>query len=219
MENTLPKHKKNTEIALYLIVVLILFSFVETFGVLLNYQKIDFLRKTLLEEFIPFQELSLHHKIQSYITSFKALLYISSIILFLIWFQKAYSNIIVQNQPNKKSNLAIWSWFIPVYNLFKPVQIMFEIWNQSTQKTITSSANVFQRNGKIIITTWWFLYLITNFFGRLFIHIHANSTQKDLGIQRLQWMQFIDFIQLIEAILLMVIIINIQKMDQNHMKR
>ena len=53
-------------------------------------------------------------------------------------------------------------YFIPIANLFKPYEVMKEIWQVSHKdRAVTLS----------IVGWWWALWLIINFFGRLAIKI------------------------------------------------
>jgi len=54
-------------------------------------------------------------------------------IFFIMWFRRAYYNL--TQIPNSKVNYtegwAAGAWFVPILNLFRPVEIMNEIWRET----------------------------------------------------------------------------------------
>lgn len=50
-------------------------------------------------------------------------------LLFIVWFHRAYRNLARYGyRLRHRPTIAIWSWLIPVGNLFAPKQIANEIW-------------------------------------------------------------------------------------------
>jgi len=84
--------------------------------------------------------------------------FIICIVRFIKWFRRAYFNIEAAglNIDNSES-AAAWSWFIPIYNLFAPYQIMKEVWVK-TQKAYTE--NIKPVNN--LITMWWGTWVVSN---------------------------------------------------------
>lgn len=84
--------------------------------------------------------------------------FIICMVRFIKWFRRAYFNIEAAglNIDNSES-AAAWSWFIPIYNLFAPYQIMKEVWVK-TQKTYTE--NIKPVNN--LIGMWWGTWVITS---------------------------------------------------------
>ena len=57
------------------------------------------------------------------------MVYIICIVRFIKWFRSAYFNIEAAGlNIDKSESTAAWSWFVPIYNLFAPYQIMKEVW-------------------------------------------------------------------------------------------
>ncbi|MGC9341310.1 MAG: DUF4328 domain-containing protein [Bacteroidales bacterium] len=81
---------------------------------------------------------------------------------------------------NNSSSSAIWSWFIPVLNLFQPYQIVrenFETWKNLAfgKKNISS----------VIVSWWWFFFIFTiaaDFFGIGILEgIQSSNLEKYSG--------------------------------------
>ena len=66
------------------------------------------------------------------VTSFFSLFGLASGLLFLIWSHRAYRNIQrVGGQTHFTTKWAVWAWLIPGLNLFRPKQVLDEIWRAS----------------------------------------------------------------------------------------
>ena len=89
-----------------------------------------------------------------------------SAITFIMWFRRAYYNL--HQRVNSLAHSEGWAagcWFVPIVNLYRPYQIMKELY--------VETKNFFSRKGlseKINYTTdyvgwWWALWIITNIIG------------------------------------------------------
>ncbi|MCD8518588.1 MAG: DUF4328 domain-containing protein [Flavobacterium sp.] len=72
------------------------------------------------------------------------IIFIVSVVVFLNWFRRAYGNLIRLNtmRIDHNENMAVWAWFIPFINLYRPVQIMNEI-SHKTQRTVKNKRIIF----------------------------------------------------------------------------
>jgi len=90
------------------------------------------------------------------------LLIILAAIFFILWFRRAYYNLhaVAPGQASFGEGWAAGAWFVPILNLFRPYQIMKEIWEGSQRAmphrfpSIASSA---------IVGNWWALWIISRF--------------------------------------------------------
>ena len=89
-----------------------------------------------------------------------------SAITFIMWFRRAYYNL--HQRVNYLSHSEGWAagcWFVPIVNLYRPYQIMKELY--------VETKNFFSRKGlseKINYTTdyvgwWWTLWIISGIIG------------------------------------------------------
>lgn len=119
--------------------------------------------------------------------------YIISTITFLQWFNRAYSNL-----NNRISGClytkgwSIGSWFVPIISLFRPYQIMKELYVKTDR--------ILKKRGKIdnttsidlrIIELWWGLWIVSHYIGQYIlrttfraetIDAYINGTLGDIGI-------------------------------------
>jgi hypothetical protein len=82
------------------------------------------------------------------------------VVTFLVWLHRlstnlhAYSGVRLEHSPG----WAVGWFFVPVANLFKPYQVMKEVWRVSHGTRAVGAAPV---------GWWWALYLASGFLGRL----------------------------------------------------
>lgn len=86
-----------------------------------------------------------------------------SIVFFIMWFRRAYFNLSQKTKLTSYSDgWAAGSWFVPILNLFRPYQIMSELY--------TITPDVYRKHGikpeteliKGNIALWWTIWIITN---------------------------------------------------------
>ena len=81
-------------------------------------------------------------------------------VTFLRWIHRANKNLhVLSSEPMKFSpGWSVGWYFIPIAHLFKPYQAMKEIWMVAHRGTPSGSS---------ILGWWWFLWIVSNFLGRL----------------------------------------------------
>ncbi len=96
-------------------------------------------------------------------------LFLASVVVFLMWFSRAYQNLerLGVGTLRYKRGWAIGAWFVPILNLFRPKQIANDIWRASDPDLPSNHpATATWRAGSIpalLFGFWWFLWLLTNF--------------------------------------------------------
>ncbi len=77
---------------------------------------------------------------------------VSTAIAFLTWFFRAYRTTNLAVGTTHDPGQAVWSFVIPILNLFRPYQIATEIWRKSGDGT------VMHHNPLLIV--WWGLWVV-----------------------------------------------------------
>lgn len=69
------------------------------------------------------------HSVSAYFSAFILLLCVP---FFLMWFYNAYSNvgIVMPGRTEFHPKMAVWNWFIPFVNLYRPYKMAIEIWEE-----------------------------------------------------------------------------------------
>lgn len=102
--------------------------------------------------------------------------YVASIVLFIRWFQRAYSNLpALRSELRFKRGWAIGGWFVPILWFWRPKQIANDIWRgtdpspRSLQMTKTQVAP--------LLGFWWAAWIISGFvYTRSSLAYASNPT-------------------------------------------
>lgn len=114
-------------------------------------------------------------------------IYILTVILFIMWFRRAYYNLhlLKNNCASLSEGWAAGGWFIPIMNWVRPCQIMKEIW-QGTQTALSHKLGEPKSNS--IIGIWWTLYLIMSIYSNIVARfsIKAESIDELLSASKME---------------------------------
>lgn len=130
---------------------------------------------------------------QMMILTVSSLVQIFLIVLFLMWFRRAYHNLHKAGEKGLTASEG-WSvgyWFIPVANLFMPFQIMNDIWNRT--KTYGSknseefdpkiidetNQELNEGEGMNIVSMWWACWIISSLSGT--VGWQMMKSAKEIG--------------------------------------
>ncbi|MGQ1948689.1 DUF4328 domain-containing protein [Geofilum sp. OHC36d9] len=102
--------------------------------------------------------------------------YVISGVLFIMWFRRAYFNL--HQKVQKLSFDEGWAagcWFVPFVNLYRPFQIMKELYEE-TRRIILDMDNTSQ----IDLTTnflglWWTLWIANGILGQIIYRLSSNA--------------------------------------------
>jgi hypothetical protein len=152
---------KTAQVFLWIIVGLYALSLVSTF---FEYQLINSWRNGVE---VDINSANMNDQRQRAIAVLQILAWIGSGISFIMWFRRAYYNL------NKKENMrytdgwAAGGWFVPFLNLWRPFQIMKEMYQ--TANKILSVKNPFnaQPLRLDVLGIWWFAWILNNILGRI----------------------------------------------------
>lgn len=84
---------------------------------------------------------------------------IVAFVYFLMWFRRAYYNLSQIVNTHFDNVWAVIAWFIPILNLFRPYQLMREVW-YNTQIYSNNGAHI---NAGTILNFWWAFWIIGDF--------------------------------------------------------
>jgi hypothetical protein len=92
------------------------------------------------------------------------LLYVVTAIVFLCWFHRVHGNLQPLNSPDLSytSGWAVGFWFVPILNLYRPVQIAQVVWRNSDPETVEGDAAAGGAGKSALIGFWWAMWIISN---------------------------------------------------------
>lgn len=109
-----------------------------------------------------------------------------STITFLLWYSRAYRNLTALGVPFLRygPRWAVASWFIPILGLFRPKQVMNDVWRGSNPE-LGEAAVRRPGAGEVspLVHWWWAMWLLSNWVGTLAVRYTFRSgdpTPEDL---------------------------------------
>lgn len=98
----------------------------------------------------------------------RALLYVATVVLFLVWLYRAYTNLRPALRAERVESSAGWAigwWFIPFANLVKPFLVVREVWRESDPEFDSTMAFAPRNDGSapLYMSFWWLFWLTSNF--------------------------------------------------------
>jgi Domain of unknown function (DUF4328) len=91
--------------------------------------------------------------------------YIPAAIAFLFWYSRAYRNVIAFGFPNRWSpRWAVAYWIIPILSLFRPKQVMNDIWRGSGP---AGETDLRSRPVSPLLHWWWAAWLLTTWVSQV----------------------------------------------------
>ncbi|MEE6031296.1 DUF4328 domain-containing protein [Avibacterium paragallinarum] len=98
------------------------------------------------------------------VDAFYRLFFFSFLISYLIWVYKAHFNLSLLGAKNLRYShaSAVWWWFVPIANLWKPYSVLKEIITQSQKLAFGS---IQDNKFAILLIIWWVLHIPSLFFN------------------------------------------------------
>lgn len=108
------------------------------------------------------------------------LVYIISGITFIRWFRRAYFNLHLRTSPlTYDEGWAAGSWFVPIINLYRPYQIMQELYVE-TKKILRNGTEAPGCNLETSsLGIWWALWLINGVLGNIVFRVFKDADTVD----------------------------------------
>jgi len=161
-KEAIKSNKKRSKTAQILIWSVMIMDIISIISLYFKYNLLISLEKN---DFVPDLTLNSSDLIEGIIAMIYLIVYITSVVTFIQWFRRAYYNLNIRTNCSHSDNWAVISWFIPIISLFRPYQIMKEMWIESSMM-IKSKTNAYLENSSIIIGMWWTLWIISIYIGK-----------------------------------------------------
>ncbi|MFN0082311.1 MAG: DUF4328 domain-containing protein [Ferruginibacter sp.] len=139
-------------------------------------------------------------------------LYIVCIVLFIMWFRRAYNNLNLSERARTKysDGWAAGAWFVPFLNLGRPFLMMQEIW----EKTQEATHNLINYKSGKIIGWWWGIWIVNN-IGTNFINRYFKESNIEEIITSTMATLIFNFIEMIALVLIIIIVKNVAAFENN----
>ncbi|MEN8122771.1 MAG: DUF4328 domain-containing protein [Bacteroidota bacterium] len=203
----------NSKRAKYAMNVFFGISILNLIAVLSGYFEFELLERIRDAEMFTEQEASVNDLRQGVIGILQTVLSITSIVLFLNWFRRAYGNLhrIGTNNLEHNETMAIWSFVIPIVSLFRPYKIAKEIAVEYGNRLSGINSNYKSSINFSIIGLWWTFFLIANYIGQFAFKSVLKDDTIEQMIASTQAYMISDFIDIPAALLTLLMIKQISK--------
>jgi hypothetical protein len=94
--------------------------------------------------------------------------WIISAVTFIMWFRRAYYNMHQRDAlVSYSEGWAAGAWFVPILNLFRPVQIMLELYREAKRILTEGEHPLAAKVSSTLIPIWWSLHIIHNVVSQI----------------------------------------------------
>jgi hypothetical protein len=117
------------------------------------------------------------------IAIFYLIAYIISGIVFIQWFRRAYFNLHQKKEfLSFSEGWAAGSWFVPIVSLYRPLQIMKELYEETRDFLITKGETFQKDLTTNFLGLWWTLWIVNNLIGQIIFRIDADTLPVLKGV-------------------------------------
>jgi hypothetical protein len=103
---------------------------------------------------------------------------LGSLVALLVWIYRAYANLpaLQSNEIQFTPGWAVGWFFVPIMNLFRPYQVVRELWNGSDPNRFTLSGQVLDEPASSAIVGWWWgLRIASGVLGQVIFRMAAGA--------------------------------------------
>ena len=154
----------------------------------------------------------------SIVGAIQFLLYVLVFILFLVWFRRMYRNLgaLGVRFLRYRPGWAIGGWFVPILNLFRPKQILNDVW-RATEPGLGPSMHSPPKEVPVVgyITAWWALFLVNKILNRAASRDGAAGI--DAALNSLNLFRTLDFLFIVEALLLITVVRSVSRRQESRL--
>lgn len=132
---------------------------------------------------------------------------LAAIVVYLVWFHRVRINAEVFNPFGHREGRgsAVWGWFVPVLNLWRPRRVMLDIWDASGR------ANSGTPHG--LVNAWWTLWIIDLVADRAgFVAYRKAGTAREIHAAASQLM-IADVLDIVAAVLAVLVVLRLTRMQ------
>lgn len=118
---------------------------------------------------------------QGVIGAVQFLVYAATAFVFIRWFRRAYRNLapLGAERTRYKSWWTIAGWFIPIWNVFRPKQLLNDIWRGSDPR-LPSRTDAW-RDGDVpgLFLLWWLLWIASTYADQVALRLTFTGDTPD----------------------------------------
>ena len=193
-------------LACALIVVII----VDVVAIFSDIAEINLVSRMLNGEFVSLGEAESSDNRQGTIGMIQLVLVVGTAVLFVTWMYRSHSNLRAFNTRGLQYSpgWAIGGWFVPFLNLWRPYQVMCEIWKASSPNSRDGDDEAWRREStSALLGWWWAAWILSGIVGWVLLRTFF-SDPEDLEMLQARSIGYLvgDGIDIVAAILAILIV-------------
>jgi hypothetical protein len=176
MENLKPnaQRAKNAITLIWIVLVLEIVSLIS------GYFQFNLLRGVSNGAEISMETAAANDKREQIIAIIYMIVFIFSAVTFIQWFRRAYFNLHQKvNYLSQTEGWAAGSWFVPVLHLYRPYQIMKELYQKTKELLIKKGMNINPNFSTSALVWWWTLWILNNIIGQFVFRYSMKAESVD----------------------------------------
>lgn len=140
-------------------------------------------------------------------------IFVFSAITFIQWFRRAYFNQELKFSMTTTNGWTSGAWFIPIYNLYRPYQLMKELYENVEHFLTKNKLDEEKRSRFVILGWWWGLWITLNISQNIVSRISMRSEALDVLQSMSLVSMIIDLLYIPLAYLTVQVIRNYNEME------
>jgi hypothetical protein len=167
--------RPNDQRAKWAVIMVAVVMALDVISLLSSLMQLDLLNQLNSGLFISDEALTSNDTREQTIGILYIIAFIISGVVFIQWFRRAYYNLQLRTGNCEYSDgWAAGAWFTPIISLFRPYQIMLELWEKTTD-FINAKSNANLSKSSALIGVWWLLWIVSNYIGKYIIKYSFSS--------------------------------------------
>ncbi len=176
MENLRPNQQraKNAITLIWIILVLEIISFIS------GYFQYDLLQTIANGDEVSMEVAAASDTRVQIVSIIYLIAAIISAVTFIQWFRRAYFNL--HKKVTHLSHTEGWaagSWFVPIVNLYRPYQIMKELYQETKELLVRKEINVNSNFTTNSLGWWWALWIISGIIAQFALRYSLRAESAD----------------------------------------
>lgn len=172
--------RPNAERAKMAIVMLWVVFGIEVVSLVSDYMQYDLLNRAMDGEYFTDSEADANDLRAMIVGLLYAVVYIISAIIFIRWFRRAYFNLHqLFGTMDHTEGWAAGAWFVPIISLFRPYQIMKEMYQKTKRHLADRNLGSAAELPLTFVGWWWTFWIINNIYSSILTRVTRNAETLD----------------------------------------
>jgi hypothetical protein len=157
------KLRDNSERARLAVVMLYVMAGLDFLSAISSFLQYRLLVNLKNGDFISQDAIQMNDGRESILAFVYLLVFIATAVIFIKWFRRAYYNLHLRSSRLRHSEgWAAGAWFVPIFNLYAPVQIMTDLYEES--RTVLKKAGFTEKFDlpMNLVGFWWAMWILSN---------------------------------------------------------